>query len=201
MIPTLIQRRGAQHLAEEEAAQAPADSPALNPPRSVLELIPESVARENTVLPLSLEGPVLYVATADASNILLRDKLSFIVNKDIRLVEFPRADILRAIRRCYGETKTESVDSMLRDTRYRGETFETDFEVPSMLEDEDYDDDLDIDDEYGGGPGPARRKARSEPAAARARGGFLGRKVADVGRALGKTMVDFKKGMKAAGDD
>src|SRR5262245_6353745 len=107
MIPTLIQRRGAQHLAEEEAAQG--ETPALNPPREVLELIPESVARENNVLPLLLEGPVLFVATADASSILLRDKLSFIVNKDIRLVEFPRGDILRAIRRCYGETKTESI--------------------------------------------------------------------------------------------
>src|SRR3954465_9389164 len=114
MIPKLIQRRGAQHLAEEEAAQAPItrDRGPLNPPPAVLELIPQSVARENAVLPLSLEGPVLYVATADASNILLRDKLTFIVNKDIRFVEFPRADILRAIRRCYGEAKTESIAAL-----------------------------------------------------------------------------------------
>jgi hypothetical protein len=138
MIPKLIQRRGAQHLAEEEAAQAPlAGSPALNPPRAVLELVPESVAREDTVLPLRLEGRVLFIATTDASNVLLRDKLSFMLNKDIRFIELPRADILRAIRRLYGETKTESVTSYLREFGDRGESFETDFEVPPMSEDED----------------------------------------------------------------
>jgi hypothetical protein len=115
MIPTLIQRRGAQHLAEEEAADAPSAgglSP-LNPSHAVLELIPESVARENAVLPLRLDGRTLYVATADASNILLLDKLRFLLNKDIRFVEHPRADILRAIRTHYGQSETESVDSML----------------------------------------------------------------------------------------
>jgi hypothetical protein len=37
MIPKLIQRRGAQHLAEEEAELSPGDNPALNPPPEVLE--------------------------------------------------------------------------------------------------------------------------------------------------------------------
>lgn len=119
MIPTLIQRRGSQHLAEEEAAQvlsARDDAPDdLNPPRAVLELIPESVARENNVLPLRLEGRTLVVATADASNVLLRDKLTFILNKDIKFVEYPRGDILRAVRRLYGQRQSESVDSMLGD--------------------------------------------------------------------------------------
>ena len=54
---------------------------------TVLELVPGSVARENCVLPLALTGRVLHVAAPDPSNILLRDKLSFLVNKDIRLVE------------------------------------------------------------------------------------------------------------------
>jgi hypothetical protein len=75
MIPTLIQRRGAQHLAEEEAARVLSDADdearGLEPPRAVLELIPESVARENIVLPLALDGRTLVVATADPSNILL----------------------------------------------------------------------------------------------------------------------------------
>ena len=112
MIPKLIQRQGAQHLAEEEA-QAASDTSTLSAPPQILELIPESVARENLVFPLRLDGPVVYVAAADASNILLRDKLSFILNKDIRLIQYPRTDIRRAIRRHYGETQTESVDSML----------------------------------------------------------------------------------------
>ncbi|VTS03017.1 type iv fimbrial assembly protein : Uncharacterized protein OS=Lottia gigantea GN=LOTGIDRAFT_238660 PE=4 SV=1: T2SE_Nter [Gemmata massiliana] len=115
MIPKLIQRRGAQHLAEEEAAQtlSAGDAPALNPPRAVVELIPESVARENFVFPVALDGRTLHVATIDPSDILLRDKLSFIFNKDIRFIEYPRADIFRAINEHYGQSETQSVDSML----------------------------------------------------------------------------------------
>ncbi len=115
MIPKLIQRRGAQHLAEEEAAQtlSAGDVPALNPPRAVVELIPESVARENFVFPVALDGRTLHVATTDPSDILLRDKLSFIFNKDIRFIEYPRGDIFRAINEHYGQSETESVDSML----------------------------------------------------------------------------------------
>ncbi|AMV22870.1 hypothetical protein VT84_00560 [Gemmata sp. SH-PL17] len=115
MIPKLIQRRGAQHLAEEEAAQtlSAGDVPALNPPRAVVELIPESVARENFVFPVALDGRTLHVATTDPSDILLRDKLSFIFNKDIRFIEYPHEDILRAINEHYGQSETQSVDSML----------------------------------------------------------------------------------------
>ncbi len=177
MIPTLIQRRGAQHLAEEEAARAPADTVALNPPRAVLELIPESVARENNILPLALEGPILYVATADAANIFLRDKLTFIVNKDIRFVEYPRAQVLHAIRQHYGTTRFESVDSMLS---ARPESASYAYERDSDDEDE----------------GEYARQAVARPAPkkkARSRG-FLGGKIADVSRSL----VEFKKGTKGA---
>ncbi|HSQ54190.1 MAG TPA: hypothetical protein VLM40_00480 [Gemmata sp.] len=115
MIPKLIQRRGAQHLAEVEAAEVLAtdDAPALSVGASVLELIPESVARENLVFPLALEGRVLHIAAVDPDNILLRDKLSFILNKDVRLIRYPREQIVEAINRHYGNTVTESVDSML----------------------------------------------------------------------------------------
>src|SRR5688572_10345374 len=115
MIPKLIQRRGAQHLAEEEAADVLArdDAPALTAPPSIVEMIPESVARENLVFPIMLEGRVMHVATADPDNILVRDKLSFILNKDIRFVRYPREQLVEAINRHYGQTRTESVDSML----------------------------------------------------------------------------------------
>ena len=116
MIPTLIQRRGAQHLAEDEAAHilsSTDDAPELDPPLAVLELIPESVARENCVLPLRLENRTLHVAVADASDILLRDKLSFLLNKDIKFVRHAPSQIQDAIDRLYGQSKTESVDSYL----------------------------------------------------------------------------------------
>jgi hypothetical protein len=177
MIPKLIQRRGAQHLAEEEAAQSPADNPALNPPPEVLELVPESVARENNILPLAVTGRVIHIATADASNILLRDKLSFILNKDIRLIEVPRADILRAIRRLYGKVETESVDSMLMS--YDGtRTYRDEYEGIDELA------------PPAASPAPAKPKAR----------GLLGA-ITHPGRTLGRTMTEFKKGMKGDEDD
>jgi hypothetical protein len=189
MIPKLIQRRGAQHLAEEEA-QAPSDTPALNPPPAVLELIPQSVVRENVVLPLKLEGRVLLVAIADPSNLLLRDKLSFILNKDIRFVEYPRAEILRAIRKHYPETKTESVDSML--TEFTDTAIEfTQTEAVAGYDGEGYE------------TSPSQRSLPAKPPASpkpRALRGLLGG-LPGVGRSLGKTVTEFKKGLRGLADE
>jgi type IV pilus assembly protein PilB len=82
-------------------------------PKSVIELVPESVARENVVLPLSLEGNVLKIITADPSNYDTIQKLQFILNKDVVPVLAIQEQIQEAINRNYGQTETESVDSML----------------------------------------------------------------------------------------
>ena len=118
MIPKLIQKQGALHLADEDAAAevllaAPSVVPLPDPPRHVLELVPESVARENVVLPVRLDGDTLFVAAADPDNLLVSDKLTFILNKKVRLVRWPRETIVAAINRHYGQTRTESVSSML----------------------------------------------------------------------------------------
>ncbi len=115
MIPVIIQKRGAVHLDEADertAANFLLDS-GLHPPRAVLELVPESVARENTILPLRLNGETLTVAAVNANNIELRDRLTFILNKNIRFEPHPRVDILTAINRLYGRSETEGIDSML----------------------------------------------------------------------------------------
>src|SRR5580692_11584099 len=82
-------------------------------PKSVIELVPESVARENLVLPLSLESNTLKIITADPSNYDTIQKLQFILNKDIVPVLAISDQITEAINRNYGQTETESVDSML----------------------------------------------------------------------------------------
>src|SRR5437764_308800 len=82
---------------------------------TLLELIPQSVARDNLVLPLAFDGERLTVAAANANDIALADKLRFILAKDILLVPAPRHAILEAINRHYGQTRTESVDSMLQE--------------------------------------------------------------------------------------
>lgn len=82
-------------------------------PKPVIELVPESVARENVVLPLSLEGNVLKIITADPTNYDTIQKLQFILNKDVVPVLAVQEQIQEAINRNYGQTETESVDSML----------------------------------------------------------------------------------------
>jgi type IV pilus assembly protein PilB len=80
---------------------------------SVIELVPESVARENVVIPYSFEGNVLRICISDPSNFETVEKLQFILNKDIQPVLAPQEQIIEAINRHYGQSETESVDSML----------------------------------------------------------------------------------------
>ncbi|HVK17037.1 MAG TPA: GspE/PulE family protein [Fimbriiglobus sp.] len=82
-------------------------------PKAVIELVPESVARENLVLPLALEGNVLKIITADPTNYDTLQKLQFILNKDVQPVLAVQEQIQDSINRNYGQTETESVDSML----------------------------------------------------------------------------------------
>jgi len=82
-------------------------------PHTLIEMVPESVARENTCIPVELKGERLIVAVPDAMNIEVMDKLRFILNRDVELTTASRESILAAINRHYGQSDTESVDSMI----------------------------------------------------------------------------------------
>jgi len=82
---------------------------------AVIELVPESVARENMVIPLSLEDDALLVAVSDPMAVEVLDKLRFILNRDIKVAIAPVDSIQTAINRHYGQSETESVDSMLQE--------------------------------------------------------------------------------------
>jgi type IV pilus assembly protein PilB len=82
-------------------------------PPAVVELVPESVARENVVLPLAQDGMVLKIIMSDPTDVQTMEKLQFILNKQITPVLAPREQIVEAINRHYGQSETESVDSML----------------------------------------------------------------------------------------
>ena len=84
-------------------------------PPSVVELVPESVARENAVLPLSEGEGRLTVIVSDPMEIETIDKLRFILNRQIDIALAPRESILEAINRYYGQTVGESADSMLQE--------------------------------------------------------------------------------------
>ncbi len=82
-------------------------------PREVVELMPESVARESRVLPLDVQDRVLLVAAVDPNDLDLTQRLEFILNRDIVLVTVEGEDMQDALDRHYDSTETESVTEEL----------------------------------------------------------------------------------------
>ncbi|NQW46922.1 MAG: Flp pilus assembly complex ATPase component TadA, partial [Planctomycetes bacterium] len=84
-------------------------------PQEVIELLPESVARENTIFPLEEVGSALRLATSDPTDNDTQEKLRFILNRDVEMALAPRQQIIEAINRHYGLSDGESADSMLQE--------------------------------------------------------------------------------------
>ncbi|RUL82044.1 GspE/PulE family protein [Tautonia sociabilis] len=86
-------------------------------PPQVVELVPESLARENVVMPLAQEGGAIKVIMHDPMDFETLDKLRFVLNREIAIALAPREAIVEAINRYYGSatTESESVDSMLQE--------------------------------------------------------------------------------------
>ncbi len=78
-------------------------------PRRVLEFMPESMARENLILPLDEQQRTLLVATPHPHNYDIPQKLSFVLNREVIQVASDQDDVLVAIDHEYGQTETESV--------------------------------------------------------------------------------------------
>jgi type IV pilus assembly protein PilB len=106
-------------------------------PPSVIELVPESVARENIIIPLGRENGALKIITSDPEDLSVIDKLRFILNQEIELALAPRESIIQAINRHYGQTETQSVDSMLQEFTDTAIEF-TEVEGTAALEDESH---------------------------------------------------------------
>ncbi len=84
-------------------------------PPSIIELVPESLARENIVMPLAQENGAIKVIMHNPLDFETIDKLRFVLNKEIEVALAPKEAILEAINKYYGgaTTETESVDTML----------------------------------------------------------------------------------------
>jgi type IV pilus assembly protein PilB len=83
-------------------------------PPHIVELVPESVARENAVIPLAEEDGALKVLTSDPFDYETQEKLQFILNRKVDIALATRESILEAINRNYGQMGDESADSMLQ---------------------------------------------------------------------------------------
>src|SRR5277367_2233814 len=86
-------------------------------PPSVIQLVPESLARENIVMPLSQESGSIRVIMHDPLDFETIDKLRFVLNREIEVSLAPKESIVEAINKYYGSatSETESVDSMLQE--------------------------------------------------------------------------------------
>ena len=84
-------------------------------PPSVVELVPESVARENAILPMAEEDGALTVIVSDPMDLDTFEKLRFILNRKVEIALAPREAILEAINRHYGQMEDQSADSMLQE--------------------------------------------------------------------------------------
>ncbi|MEM6468312.1 MAG: VIT domain-containing protein [Planctomycetota bacterium] len=81
----------------------------------LVELVPESVARENNSVPIGWKDDCLLIAMPDANDIEMIEKLRFILNRRIIAVSAPQGDIEVAINSAYGLVEGESADSMLQE--------------------------------------------------------------------------------------
>lgn len=84
-------------------------------PAAVIELVPESVARENAIIPLSDEGESLKVIVSNPYDIDTIEKLRFILNRRIDIALAPLESIQEAINKYYGQTEGESADSIMQE--------------------------------------------------------------------------------------
>ena len=91
------------------------DLKGISVPQEVIDLLPESVARENNIFPLSESGGILRVATSDPTDMDIQEKLRFILNREVELSLSLREQIVEAINRHYGASDGESADSMLQE--------------------------------------------------------------------------------------
>jgi type IV pilus assembly protein PilB len=84
-------------------------------PENVIELVPESVARENKVIPLEDNDGWLKIAISRADDLETVEKLRFILNRDLRVALASEEAIIEAISRNYGQIEGESADSILQE--------------------------------------------------------------------------------------
>ncbi|MDR2345892.1 MAG: GspE/PulE family protein [Planctomycetaceae bacterium] len=84
-------------------------------PPAIIELIPESVARENRILPYQIDGETLRVIVNNPNDLETFDKLRFILHRPIEPVLATTEAIQEAINRHYQQNIGESADSLIQD--------------------------------------------------------------------------------------
>jgi type IV pilus assembly protein PilB len=86
-----------------------------NIPKEVLDEVPESLARQYQMLPVSITGEVLTLAMSDPLNIMAIDDLHMVTRYEIEPVVALMSELHDAIERLYGGGKADSLFKTLSD--------------------------------------------------------------------------------------
>ncbi|MDA7952168.1 MAG: GspE/PulE family protein, partial [Pirellulaceae bacterium] len=80
-----------------------------------IERVPDSVARENVILPIAEEDNGLKVVVSDPDDFETIEQLRFMLNCDIHIAISPREQISEAINKYYSQLEGESADTILNE--------------------------------------------------------------------------------------
>ncbi len=106
----------------------------------IVELMPESVARENAVLPIAEQDGQLKVLISDPDDVETIEKLRFILNRDVKIALASKTAILDHINRVYGQMEGESADSILQEFTDTAIDFTETIDEDGMSSDDEVDD-------------------------------------------------------------
>ncbi len=84
-------------------------------PPAIIELVPESVARENLILPYQEDGETLEIIISDPNDIETIDRLRFILARPIEPILASKEAIQESINRHYHQNIGESADSLIQE--------------------------------------------------------------------------------------
>ena len=84
-----------------------------NVPTRIAQLVPASIAWENTICPIADDGETLTIAAAQPDDLVLEDKIRFMTARNVRFVPASLQAIQAAIEQHYGSNPEDSVDSMI----------------------------------------------------------------------------------------
>lgn len=82
-------------------------------PPHIVQLVPESIAREHAVLPLADDGGVLKVCMSDPDDLETLDKLQFVLNRKIKVALAPKEAIVKAVNKLY--TRADETAQMIQE--------------------------------------------------------------------------------------
>ncbi len=75
-------------------------------PEEIIKIVPESIARHQTIIPIAKQNKTLIIAMADPFNIFAVDDLKLMTGYDINVVIAPEAEIKTAIEMYYSAKST-----------------------------------------------------------------------------------------------